>query len=533
MSTDEPVLLNMAGITKRFGPVVANDRVDLMVRTGEVHAIVGENGAGKSTLMKVLYGLIHPDEGTIELRGRPVRIAHPGMATRLGIGMVHQHFMLIDRLTVAENLVLGMEPRGRLGALQLGRALREVRELSADLGFELSPGDLVADLSVGARQRLEIMKVIYRGADLIVLDEPTAVLTPQESAELFRTMRRLRERGKTIIFITHKLAEVMELSDRVTVMRDGRVVGVMETAGLTPARLAEMMVGRPILERLDKSPLRAGPVVLTVRDLCATDQGGAPRLRGVNFQVRAGEIFGIAGVEGNGQRELVEVLNGLRPATSGEVLLDDRPLVGESPRRIRDRSVAHIPEDRHGRGLVLDFTLWENAVLGLQHRSSFSRGWLRIGAMRRHARELVEAFDIRAPDIAVRARQLSGGNQQKLIVAREVEQDPRLLIAAQPTRGVDVGSVEFIHQQLLDLRSRGKGILLVSADLEEILALCDTVAVIFRGRIVGQFPADQADERTLGLLMMGQGAGREHGDGREHGAAQDGAGDVERNGRET
>jgi simple sugar transport system ATP-binding protein len=472
--------------------------------------------------MRVLYGLIHPDSGAIELRGRPVRIAHPGVATRLGIGMVHQHFMLIDRLTVAENLVLGMEPRGGLGVLRPGSAEQAVRELSADLGFELEPDTPAGDLSVGARQRLEIMKVIYRGADLIVLDEPTAVLTPQESAELFRIMRRLRERGKTIIFITHKLTEVMELSDRVTVMRGGRVAGVMETAGLTPSRLAELMVGRPVLEELDKTAFRAGPVVLTVRDLNAADEGGAPRLRGISFQIRAGEIFGIAGVEGNGQRELVEVLNGLRPAASGEVLLEDHTLGGQSPRRIRDRSVAHIPEDRHGRGLLLDFTLWENAVLGLQHRERFSRGWLKIGTMRRHAGRLVEAFDIRTPGVDVRARQLSGGNQQKLIVAREVEQDPRLLIAAQPTRGVDVGSVEFIHRQLLDLRARSKAILLVSADLEEILALSDTVAVIFRGRILGQFPVEQADERTLGLLMMGReggsagppdGAGRENGGG--------------------
>jgi simple sugar transport system ATP-binding protein len=349
------------------------------------------------------------------------------------------------------------------------------------------------------------MKVLYRGAELIVLDEPTAVLTPQESAELFRTMRRLKEAGKTIIFITHKLSEVKELSDRVTVMRQGRVVGLVETAQVTPAQLAEMMVGRPVLEQIDKSPFQPGEVVLEVRDLCARDAAGAPRLRGVSFQVRGGEILGIAGVEGNGQRELVEVLNGLRPATSGQVLLGGRSVLGESPRRIRDESIAHIPEDRHNRGLVLDFTVAENAILGLQHRPRFSRGWLRTGQIHRHARTLVERFDIRTPGVGIRAGSLSGGNQQKLIVAREVEQDPRLLIAAQPTRGVDVGSVEFIHRQLLALRSRGKAILMVSADLEEVLGLSDTVAVMFRGRIVGQFPAHRVDERALGLLMMGQG----------------------------
>jgi ABC-type uncharacterized transport system ATPase subunit len=508
MSSDNDLLLDMTGITKRFGPVLANDRVTLKVRTGEIHAIVGENGAGKSTLMKVLYGLIRPDEGSIRLRGRPVRMIDPGTATRLGIGMVHQHFMLIPRLTVAENLVLGMEPRGRLGTFRLKRAFQAVEKLAASLGFEMPPGDRVANLSVGARQRLEIMKVIYRGAGLIVLDEPTAVLTPQESAELFKTMRRLKEDGKTIVFITHKLSEVMGLSDRVTVMRGGRVVGVVETAGLTPARLAEMMVGRPVLELLEKSPLKTGEPVLEVRDLHACDASGAPRLRGVSFRIRAGEIVGIAGVEGNGQKELVEVINGLRPAAAGDIIVEGQRVSGERPRQIRDRSVAHIPEDRHGRGLLLDFTLWENVVLGLQHRPQYSRGWLRIDRIRSRAAELVQKFDIRTPDLETRARHLSGGNQQKLIVAREVGQDPRLLIAAQPTRGVDVGSVEFIHRQLLGLRSKGRAILLVSADLEEILALSDTVAVIFRGRIAGQFPAAEADERTLGLLMMGQDAGR-------------------------
>jgi simple sugar transport system ATP-binding protein len=501
------ILLEMIDITKRFGPVLANDRAALKVRKGEIHAIVGENGAGKSTLMKALYGLVRPDSGSIRLRGRAVNIASPGAATRLGIGMVHQHFMLIDRLTVAENLVLGLEPRGSLRTIDLKKAFRAVRDLAASVGFELSPDDLVADLSVGARQRLEIMKVLYRGAELIVLDEPTAVLTPQEAAELFKTMRRLKRDGKTIIFITHKLSEVMELSDRVTVMRSGRVAGVVDTGSVTPSRLAEMMVGRPLLEQIEKSPFEPGEVILEVRDLYASDAGGAPRLQGIDLQVRAGEIFGIAGVEGNGQRELVEVLNGLRPAARGEVLLGGRQVLGESPRQIRDRSVAHIPEDRHHRGLLLDFTLSENALLGLQHRQQFSRIWLQMDRIRQYTRELVAQFDIRTPGIAARARQLSGGNQQKLIVAREVHQDPRLLIAAQPTRGVDVGSVEFIHQQLIDLRSRGKAILLVSADLEEILGLSDTVSVIFRGKIVGQFPAGQADERTLGLLMMGQRSG--------------------------
>ena len=500
------MLLEMIDITKRFGPVLANDRVKLQVRQGEIHAIVGENGAGKSTLMKVLYGLVRPDGGTIRLRSREVRISHPGVATQLGIGMVHQHFMLIPRLTVAENLVLGLEPHGRLGTFDIDAAQRATGELATTLGFQVGHRDLVEDLSVGARQRLEIMKVLYRGAELIVLDEPTAVLTPQEAGELFKTMRKLKEEGRTIIFITHKLSEVMELSHRVTVMRHGRVVGVMETAQVTPDQLAEMMVGHPVLWEVDKSPFRPGPVVLEVRDLHAVDARGALRLQGVDFVVRAGEILGIAGVQGNGQTELVEVLNGLRPATAGQVFLGGRQVLGESPRQIREESVAHIPEDRQNRGLLLDFSLCENAVLGLQHRSQFSRGWLRTRAIREHATQIVEQFDIRAPDVQVKAGNLSGGNQQKLIVAREVQQDPRLLIAAQPTRGVDVGSVEFIHQQLVSLRSRGKAILLVSADLEEILGLSDTIAVMFRGKIVGQFQAGQVDERTLGLLMMGQGA---------------------------
>jgi simple sugar transport system ATP-binding protein len=500
------MLLEMINITRRFGPVLANDRANLQVRQGEIHAIVGENGAGKSTLMKVLYGLIRPDSGTLRLRSREVRISNPGVATSLGIGMVHQHFMLIPRLTVAENLVLGLEPRGPLGTFDLRGARRATEELVSTLGFQVSPGDLVEDLSVGARQRLEIMKVLYRGAELIVLDEPTAVLTPQESAELFKTMRALKEEGKTIIFITHKLSEVMELSDRVTVMRQGRVVGVVDTARVTPDQLAEMMVGRPVLWKVDKSLFQPGPVVLEVRNLHAVDARGAPRLQGVEFSLRAGEILGIAGVEGNGQTELVEVLNGLRPATAGAVFLGGRQVLGESPRQIREESVAHIPEDRQNRGLLLDFSLSENAVLGLQYRPQFSKNWWRRGAIREHALRMVEQFDIRTPDVQVKARNLSGGNQQKLIVAREVQQDPRLLIASQPTRGVDVGSVEFTHKQLADLRSRGKAILLVSADLEEILGLSDTIAVMFRGKIVGQFQAGQVDERTLGLWMMGEGA---------------------------
>jgi ABC-type uncharacterized transport system ATPase subunit len=499
------MLLEMINITKRFGPVLANDRATLQVRQGEIHAIVGENGAGKSTLMKVLYGLIRPDGGIVKMNSRKVKIPNPSVATSLGIGMVHQHFMLISRLTVAENLVLGLEPRGALGSFDLRGARRVTEELVSSLGFQVSPGDLVEDLSVGARQRLEIMKVLYRGAELIVLDEPTAVLTPQESAELFKTMRALKEEGKTIIFITHKLSEVMELSDRVTVMRQGRVVGVVDTAQVTPDQLAEMMVGRPVLWKVDKSPFKPGPVILEVINLHAADARGAPRLQGVEFSLRAGEILGIAGVEGNGQTELVEVLNGLRPATAGGVLLRGRQVLGESPRQIREESVAHIPEDRQNRGLLLDFSLSENAVLGLQHRPQFSKSWLRMGAIREHARRLVEQFDIRTPDVQVKARNLSGGNQQKLIVAREVQQDPQLLIASQPTRGVDVGSVEFIHKQLAELRSRGKAILLVSADLEEILGLSDTIAVMFRGKIVGQFQAGQVDERTLGLWMMGEG----------------------------
>jgi ABC-type uncharacterized transport system ATPase subunit len=501
------MLLEMIDITKRFGSVLANDRVNLQVRQGEIHAIVGENGAGKSTLMKVLYGLSRPDSGTIRLRSREVKIADPGVAIQLGIGMVHQHFMLIPQLTVAANLVLGMEPHGRLGTYDRRGAQQATRELAQALGFQITPQDLVGDLSVGARQRLEIMKVLYRGAELVVLDEPTAVLTPQEIGELFKTMRKLRENGKTIIFITHKLSEVMELTHRVSVMRHGRVVGVMETDQVTPDQLAEMMVGRPVLGQVDKDPFQPGPVVLEVRDLHAVDARGAPRLRGVDFSLRAGEILGIAGVEGNGQTELVEVLNGLHQATAGQVFLEGRRVLGESPRQIREESVAHIPEDRQNRGLLLDFSLSENAVLGLQHRTEFSRGWLRKRAIREHAEELVKQFDIRTPDVQIAVRSLSGGNQQKLIAAREVQQNPRLLIAAQPTRGVDVGSVEFIHQQLANLRSRGKAILLVSADLEEILGLSDTIAVMFRGKIVGQFQADQVDERTLGLLMMGQGVG--------------------------
>jgi general nucleoside transport system ATP-binding protein len=490
-----PPLVALEHITKRFPGVVANDDVSWNIRPGEIHAVIGENGAGKSTLMHVLYGEYAADAGRIFVRGREVRISSPRAAISHGIGMVHQHFLLISPFSVAENVILGQE-----GGLLLHReeAERRVAELADAYGFRVGPAAPVESLSVGEQQRVEILKALYRGVDILILDEPTAVLTPEEAKELFSNLRRLRDDGKAIVFISHKLDEVLDIADRITVMRRGAVVGETRPADTTKAKLAEMMVGRPVLFRLDKPKGEAGDPVLQLEDL----QGG--RLRGLSLTVRAGEIVGLAGVEGNGQRELADAVMGLRPLDAGRILLRGRDLAGLNPEEIRDAGVGFIPEDRHGQGLVLDMSLWENAVLGRHDDPEFSGrgGVLFIKKMKQLAQRLLGEFDVRARSIDVTARTLSGGNQQKMILARELEPDPDLLIAAQPTRGLDVGAIEFVWRQILDQKGAGRAVLLISAELDEIFALSDRIVTIYEGRATGEFGPD-APVEEVGRGMLG------------------------------
>ena len=488
--------VRLESITKRFPGIVANDDVSLELRAGEIHGIVGENGAGKSTLMRVLYGLYPPDEGRILIRGREVRLPSPRQAIALGIGMVHQHFMLVGRFTVAENVVLGSEGGG---LLDLEAAEERIRDLGRRFGFAVDPRARVEDLSVGEQQRVEILKALYRGVDVLILDEPTAVLTPQEVGDLFANLRRLREAGKAVAFISHKLDEVLSICDRITVLRRGRVVGDTTADRTDKSELAEMMVGRPVLFRLDKPDVAIGPPVLRVESLRV--QG---RLNGIDLQVRSGEILGVAGVEGNGQRELAEAVLGLRTPTGGRVLLGDEDLTGRSVEQIRSRGVAYIPEDRHGRGLILDMSLWENVALGRQGRPGFSGGLgvLLIRRIKDLTTRLIRAFDVRARSIGVDAATLSGGNQQKLILARELDGGPRVLVAAQPTRGLDVGAIEFVWRRILEQKEAGAAVLLISAELEEIYELSDRIVTIYEGRITGEFSPDVAPEE-LGMGMTG------------------------------
>jgi len=496
--------VQMRGITKRYPRALANDRVDLDVEVGEVHAIVGENGAGKSTIMKVLYGLTPPDAGKISLWGRELRGHRPSDAIREGVGMVHQHFMLVDTLTVAENVVLGAEPCTRGCLLDVAAARERVRQLSSEYGLSLDPDDLIENLSVGLEQRVEIVKVLYRGAKILILDEPTGVLTPQEVRELFVILRALRDAGRTIIFITHKLEEVLELADRITVMRDGRVVGVVSGAATSKEELARMMVGRDVLLRVTKEKAVPGEPVLRVAGLSAVGRKGSHVLEGIALEVRSGEIVGVAGVQGNGQTELVEVITGLRKASAGSVTVCGRETTNRSPRHVRDLGVAHIPEDRQARGLVLGFTVEENLVLGRHHRAPFSsHGLLSLDGIRTHAERLIEEHDLRPRDPDGDAEHLSGGNQQKLIVAREFDGGPVLLVASQPTRGVDIGAIEFVHKSLLRMRDQGAAILLISAELTEIMTLSDSIAVMYGGRIVAEFEGGAVGEEELGVAMTG------------------------------
>ena len=491
-----PPLVALQGITKRFPGVVANDAVDLELREGEIHALIGENGAGKSTLMRVLYGMYPADAGRISIRGEEVAIANPRDAIALGIGMVHQHFILVDPFTVTENVILG-EEGGPL--LDLESAHERVAELAETYGISVRPSARVEELSVGEEQRVEILKALYRGVDVLILDEPTAVLTPGETKDLFGNLRELRDAGKTVVFISHKLEEVLEIADRITVLRRGRVVGETTPAATDKAQLAEMMVGRPVLFRLDKPEVEIGGTVLHVEGLLAPG-----KLNGLSLDVRAGEIVGVAGVEGNGQRELAEAIIGLLPPAAGSITLEGRDLAGRSVREIRNAGVAYIPQDRHEQGLVLDMTLWENSLLGRHDDHPFvSRGILSLGRIKELAADLIRRFDVRARNIDVTASTLSGGNQQKLVLARELETSPRLLLASQPTRGLDVGAIEFVWRMILEQKAAGRAVLLISSELDEIYALSDRILTLYEGRITGSFDPNVAPEE-LGRAMLGE-----------------------------
>ncbi len=501
-------MLQLKNITKRFANVLANDNVNIVVKAGTIHAIVGENGAGKSTAMRIAYGFYRADSGEILVNGIGREIHSPHDAIALGIGMVHQHFMLVDTMTVAENIVLGAEP-GSAASLDLNDAEKEIQVLSSEFGLFVDPNALIESLSVGQQQRVELLKALYRKAQLLILDEPTAVLTPQEVEEFFVILRGMRDQGKTVVIITHKLSEVLAISDEVTVMRDGKVVGHVTTSQTNAAELARMMVGREVLLRVEKPPAQSGDVVLSVKHLSVVVHGHERGLRDVSFDVRAGEIVGVAGVEGNGQTELIESLAGLTPAGQlrGSIELNGKEISQLKVRERTELGIAHIPEDRHRRGLLLDFFLTENSILGLHYRppavSSAGGVLLDIPGIRKHAEQIIEDFDVRPANPDLTARSLSGGNQQKLIIGREFGLKPKLLLVAQPTRGVDIGAIEFIHRKLVALRDAGCAILLVSAELEEVTALADRLLIIQLGRIVGEVDPTTATFEDIGLLMTG------------------------------
>jgi simple sugar transport system ATP-binding protein len=499
-----PLAIELIGINKHFGPVHANRDIHLQIKRGTVHGIVGENGAGKSTLMSILYGFYTADSGEIRVNGTPHAITDSRHALRLGIGMVHQHFMLVDNFTVLENIVLGAEDSALLGPT-LTRARAQLKRLATDYGLQVDPDAVVENLSVGQQQRVEILKALYRGAETLILDEPTGVLTPNEADQLFEVIRTLRDEGKTIIMITHKLREIMAITDEVSVMRQGAMVKTLTTADTSPGEIAELMVGRRVLLQVDKGPATPGETLLQVENLVVTDDFGIPRVKGVNFSVRAGEIVGIAGVAGNGQSELLESVSGMRDQQSGTVRLKGTPLSLEGDdgaARARAAGLAHVPEDRLRMGLVTNFSEWENTILGYQ--GTYGKGLaLDIEQARRTADEYIKKFDIRPPNKDLKTANFSGGNQQKIVLAREMERNPEVLIVGQPTRGVDIGAIEFIHNQIIKMRDAGKAILLVSVELDEIRSLSDRILVMFDGQIVGEADPATADETELGLMMTG------------------------------
>ena len=496
--------LELRGITKRFPGVVANDNVNLELNTGEVLSLIGENGAGKSTLMSVLYGMYKPDEGEILIDGAPLVFASPADAIAAGIGMVHQHFMLVPVFSVAENVVLGVEPTGSLGKLKIDEARRMVREISDKYNLDLDPDAVIEDLPVGVQQRVEIVKVLLRDAKVVVFDEPTAVLTPSEIIEFFEIVKTLVSAGRGVVFITHKLKEALNIADRIAVLRRGKVVGEADPKTATESQIAEMMVGRPVQLTVDKNSAKAGDVVLKVTDLTVLDADGRTHVENVSFEVHSGEIVGIAGVQGNGQTELVEALTGLRKATSGVVALDGKDLTHSDPRERHQMGMAHIPEDRQRQGLVGGLSVAENLVLTRYHDEQFSHGvivdWDAVNAI---AETLITEYDIRTPNKETGVGTLSGGNQQKVIVARELSRDLRLTIAAQPTRGVDVGSIEYIHSRIVKERDAGTAVLIVSTELEEVMALSDRLLVMYRGKVVAELDPKKVTPMEVGLYMAG------------------------------
>lgn len=497
------VVVEMKNITKKFPGIIANDSISFQVRQGDIHALLGENGAGKSTLMNILFGLYQPDEGEVWINEKKVEIKDPNMASRLGIGMVHQHFMLVEPFTVVQNIILGAEPKLGL-KIDYDKAVKHVKKISSQYGLKVDPFAQVKDISVGMQQRVEILKTLYRGADILIFDEPTAVLTPQEIQELIGIMRNLVKEGKTIILITHKLKEIMEVCNQVTIIRRGKRIDSLAVSETNPDDLAAKMVGRSVNFAIDKEAMITKEAILYVNNVTALNHRGIPALNNLSFEVRGGEILGIAGVDGNGQSELLEALTGLRKIKSGEILLRDIKLHTLTPRQISEKRVGHIPEDRHKRGLILDFSVSENLVLKKYFYAEYNKnGFLDYSKMNRDAVQLIEEYDIRTPNELTPMRALSGGNQQKTIIARELTNNPDLLIAGQPTRGLDVGAIEFVHKRLLEQRDKGKAVLLISLELDELMKLADRIAVIFEGSIVGIVEPGKTSEREIGLMMSG------------------------------
>lgn len=498
-------VIEMLNITKEFPGILANDNVTLQVKQGEIHALLGENGAGKSTLMSVLFGLYHPEKGSIKVKGQTVNITNPNVANAHGIGMVHQHFKLVENFTVTENIILGMEPKKSFGRVNIDLAANKVKELSQRYGLKVDPFAKIEDITVGMQQRVEILKMLYRDAEILIFDEPTAVLTPQEIKELMKIMKELVKEGKSIVLITHKLKEIKEVADRCTVLRKGRYIGTVEVTDTSEEQMAEMMVGREVSFIVDKEPAQPTDVVLSIKDLHVQNNRKLPALKGISLDVKRGEIMCLAGIDGNGQSEFIEALTGLRKIEQGSVILNGKDLTHLSIRKRTLEGIGHIPEDRHKYGLVLDFSLEENLALQTYFFPPLSnKGLINFEPRKKFSDHLIEEFDVRSGQGgSTPARSMSGGNQQKAIIAREVDRSPELLIAAQPTRGLDVGAIEYIHQRLVAERDAGKAVLLVSLEMEEVLSLSDKIAVIYEGQIVGMVDADKTDENELGLMMAG------------------------------